>query len=60
MGEGTKVGLLNHVFRLGVIIEDAAGHTVEAPIMPLHDELDCRFVPASGAFHQPFITECLQ
>jgi hypothetical protein len=60
MGKGAKVGFLNHVLRLCVIMEDAARHTEEAAVVALHDDLNCNSIPASGALYQRLIIECLQ
>jgi hypothetical protein len=37
MGEGRYIGLLDCVFGVGVVAENAAGNSIKAPIMCLHN-----------------------
>jgi hypothetical protein len=60
MGEGANVGLLNHVLRLGIIVEDAAGHAVEPTVVPLHDEPNGGPILVSGSFNQGRVIESIQ
>src|SRR5262249_8068413 len=38
VGEGTEIGLLNHILRLAVITSDGAGDAVQTPVVPSHDD----------------------
>ncbi len=60
MRKGADVCLLNHVLRLGIILQDAAGHAVEPAIVPLHDEPDGSPPDVAGQGDQRPVVEVVQ
>ena len=60
MREGADVGLLEHVLRLGVVIQNGASDPVEPLIVTLDDQPEGRPVPPVRAFNQGGVVEVLE
>ena len=58
--EGQDISLLHHVFRFAVIVHDAAGHTIEPPVVTLHDLPEGLAVPLQGQAHEVRIAKRLK
>jgi hypothetical protein len=60
MGKGTKIGLLNRIFGLGIVAENAAYDPVELPVVALHDQAEGCPVLSPGPLDQSHVIQVVQ
>ena len=60
MREGADVGFLQHVLRLGVVIENGASDAVKTLVVTLHDEPKSRPVPPVHVINQGGVVEVFE